>query len=77
MTSKTLRGGLVIAFLVGSALAIAAPAAWHWLEVDACLDSGGRWVYHEQACEPALTPEEKMDRDTLLKLRIGDFELPE
>jgi hypothetical protein len=38
-------------FLLGGALAaLIWPRAWHFMEIDACLDSGGRWDYEYQRC---------------------------
>jgi hypothetical protein len=40
--------------LVALLTLVALTAAWgvRWLEVDACLDRGGRWDAAERRCEP-------------------------
>jgi hypothetical protein len=38
-------------FLVGGALvALIWPRAWHFMEIDACLDSGSKWDYEYERC---------------------------
>lgn len=46
-----LRSKWNIVLLIVGILAVGYPRAWHFLQVDACLDRGGRWDYEQQSCE--------------------------
>ena len=46
-----LRSKWNIVLLIAVMLAVGYPRARHFLEVDACLDQGGRWSYEGQRCE--------------------------
>jgi hypothetical protein len=40
------------ALLLALALLVAAGFwVWHWLQIDSCLDRGGRWNYEQSHCE--------------------------
>jgi hypothetical protein len=47
--TRSARIGLVAALLVGLALVIA--YAIRWLDVDQCLDRGGRFDYDNSSCD--------------------------
>lgn len=46
-----LRSKWTMLFLAVAVLGVVYPRAHHFLEVDRCLDSGGRWHYMRQICQ--------------------------
>lgn len=67
MMGDTLRLGLGLAFLAGALAAIVLPTATLWLEVEACTESGGRWIEHDHACERSPAPRDKPALKALAK----------
>jgi hypothetical protein len=45
------RVKLLILLLAAALLSLAAWRAKRWLDIDRCLDAGGRWDYSAQKCD--------------------------
>jgi hypothetical protein len=45
-----LRSKWNVLLLGGALAALIWPRAWHFIEIDACLDSGSRWDYEYERC---------------------------
>lgn len=52
--SKTKIGRIrviVVLCVLSVILALLAPRAWRWIEIDRCLDRGGAWNYPHDRCD--------------------------
>jgi hypothetical protein len=46
-----LANAICVACVATVVIAIALPRIAHFLSIDSCLDSGGRWEYSQESCE--------------------------